>query len=387
MKAVCAVDVGSTNVKAAVFDPDRRLLAAAAAPFPARRDGRAAEADGDTVWQTFVTVVRRAVSGTSLAVSALSVAAQMAGLALLDGKFRPTGPVVLGIDRRAVPDTVSPAPPYQTVHRIAWAAAHRPAQLRQAEHLGGIKEMLLQRLVGVWVTDPATASATGLYDVVTGRWSVPDLVRDLVAASMLPVVRPCTEVIGILTTASATALGLAPRTLVHTGIGDGPAANLSTAAVGGGRLCLSLGTTCVARIMTDIQPVGPVPGCPLPQFVQRVNEHWYCVGVRLDPTGAGHFRDPRKPDLKLAAADLPRALAPFLEAAAITQIHPAGGGHSDRALALLADHWRLPVVSTGYCDGTFGAATLAWQDATWPADVAGLMEQARFLPQRRTVPR
>lgn len=387
MNAICAVDVGSTNVKAAVFDPDRRLLAAATGPFPARRQGACAEADVGTVWQTFATVVRKAVSGTSLPVTALSVAAQMAGLALLDGKFRPIGPVLLGIDRRTVPDPVSPAPPYQTVHRIAWAAAHRPMQLRQAEHLGGIKEMLLQRLAGVWVTDPATASATGLYDVVTGRWSVPDSVRDLVAASMLPVVRPCTEVVGTLTTASAAALGLAPRTLVHTGIGDGPAANLSTGAVGGGRLCLSLGTTCVARVMTDIGPVGPVPGCALPQFVQRVNERWYCVGVRLDPAGAGHFRDPRDPDLTLAAADLPRALAPFLLAATITQIHPAGSGQSDRALVVLADHWRLPVVSTGYCDGTFGAATLAWQDATWPADVADLMEQSRFLPHRRTVAR
>lgn len=352
---ICAVDVGSTFIKAAGYDAELRMLGSARTGFPAVVDGGRAEADPQQMWLALASTVRQATAAVGVPVTALVLSAQMAGLALLDRQARPLGPVILGVDRRgdgvpADPRTGCPSGAIYPVGKLAWLAAHQPQRLAAACYVGGVKEYLLHRLAGVWVTDPSSASTTGLYDVSAGHW-LPDP-RHIRVEHLPLILRPGARA-GVVSPQAAGECGLPAGTPVFTGVGDGPAASLACGAVGGARLCLSLGTTLVARLLVRGHTL---PQSRVPFFIQHVDGDWYGLGVRFDldgetctPVGA--------PGLRLSPSQLPAVLRPLLDTYGVRELRPIGGRDTD--LRRLADAWGLPVRTTGAYDGTRGAALLA----------------------------
>ena len=97
------IDLGTGTLKAAIFDADGSLLAAAEEAYhaPSRAGGRA---DFDpAIWKD---VARRVVGQVTTehgpAVKAVAVAGQMHGVVLVDGTGRPVRDAVLWPDSRAV---------------------------------------------------------------------------------------------------------------------------------------------------------------------------------------------------------------------------------------------------------------------------------------------
>jgi sugar (pentulose or hexulose) kinase len=172
----------------------------------------------------------------------------------------------------------------------------------------------------------------------------------------LPRVAGAADVAGPLSVDAAAVCGLAAGIPVAVGLGDGPAANLAAGAVGGQRLCVSLGTTIVVRLLVR-GPVAPEAG--LPFFVQCVAGAWCCVGVRFSGDPAAGYTPVGVPGMRLRPAELPAVLRPLLDTYGVTELRPAGGGGQAQALRELADVWRLPVRDTAAGDGTRGAALLA----------------------------
>lgn len=356
--SMCAVDVGSTFIKAAGYDSELRMLSFARADFPATRQGGHAEADPERMWRAFAGAVREAVDATPEPVTTLVLSAQMAGLVLLDRDGRSLRPVILGMDRRGEPvphDPRTGCPPgaIYPAGKLAWLAAHEPERHAAARYVGGVKEYLLYRLCGNWITDPSSASTTGLYDVTAGRW--PAGPRHTRVEYLPRVLRPCDRA-GALFPDVAAELGLPAGTTLLVGLGDGPAANLACGAAGGARLCLSLGTTIVARLLVRGRAL---PDGGLPYFVQHVDGDWYCVGVRLDPDGDA-YSPVGAPGTRLSEAELPAMLYPLLDAYGVTELRPVGSRCRDaNLLGRLAAEWRLPVRITDAYDGTRGAALTA----------------------------
>lgn len=378
--SICAVDVGSTAIKVAVYigrqraqrtTASLRTLAAARADFPAVREPGRAEADPERMWHAFAAAVRDAATNTPVPVTRLVLSAQMAGLLLLDDRARPLGPAILGVDRRAEPVAADPrtgCPPgaIYPAGKLAWLAVHEPGRLAAARYVGGIKEYLLHRLTGAWVTDPSCASTTGLYDVITGRW-LPDP-RDARIEYLPRVARP-RERVGVVSARAADDCGLPVGTPVLAGLGDGPAANLACGAAGDRRLCLSLGTTIVARLLVRGRTL---PDADIPYFVQHVDADWYCLGIRFDPDGE-FYAPVGVPGMRLAESELPALLRALLGAYPVEELRPIGGRSQDPDLPRrLAAQWGLPVRMTGAHDGTRGVALLALDDHD---DLATLAER------------
>lgn len=368
--SICAADVGSTFIKVAVYDADLRVCASTRVPLPARGGPGRAEAHPDQLWSAFAAAVREAAYAAGTPVTVLALSAQMAGLVLLDAAARPLGPVILGIDRRGLPRPPDPrtgCPPdaIYPAAKLAWLAEREPARLAGVGRVGGVKEYLLHRLTGAWVTDPSCASTTGWFDVSTGGWlSAPGRDREggrpgageVPGTDWLPRVAGAADVAGPLCADAAAVCGLPAGIPVAVGLGDGPAANLAAGAVGGQRLCVSLGTTIVVRLLVR---GSAVPESGLPCFVQRVAGEWCCVGVRFSGDPAAGYTPVGVPDLRLRPAELPVVLRPLLDTYGVTELRPAGGGRDPQALRELADIWRLPVRDTSAGDGTRGAALLA----------------------------
>ncbi len=346
-----------------------RVLAIAREAFPVRWDGSRAEADLDEAWSAFAQAVRAVSGQVREPVAAIVISSQMAGLVLLDERYRPALPYILGVDERPqaialddkdlhartgrIPGVVYP------VDRLAWFSRQTESPLSSGTRVGGLKEFLLHRLTGEWATDPSSASATGLYDQLERRWSRLALEHSGVGASALPRIVASTNVVGGLSADVAGELGMAAGVQVVAGLGDGPAANLSVGAVAPGSLCLSLGTTLVARLFVTS---AELPDLPLPLFRQEFDRRHYCAGVRIapSPTHARAYELPGTPSRQVGVTELPSFLAGFVEAFGVNEVRVTGGGsESPEQVARLKQNWSLPVLTAAIGDGTRGAALVA----------------------------
>ena len=122
----------------------------------------------------------------------------------------------------------------------------------------GAKDVLLERLTGRAVTDPVTATTSGLYGLERRDWD-PDLVAAAgLAAGQLPQVLPADARVGSLKAEAATVLGLPVGMPIVNGAGDAGAATWGAGGDGPGRAHVYLGTTgWVASTMTLPQAAPP----------------------------------------------------------------------------------------------------------------------------------
>ena len=273
---VCAVDLGSSRIKAALRRPGKPATATGTASYPVG-------AGHEAVWDA----VRAAIRGLARhgRPDALILGTQMGGLCLLDRRGEPLGFLESGVDLRLA-----------TGHRLDLTgsgcergrvtAAHRLAALLTADPalrpvvalVGGVKEYLLRLLTGAWVSDPASASASGFYDLATGAWSADTCAEVGIDRATLPAIADPGTIVGSLTPAAARSCGLPAGVPVLCGTGDGPAANLSVAASDWHTACLSQGTTTVARLLgPGERPPAVGPDC----FTQHVSTGWWAVGARV----------------------------------------------------------------------------------------------------------
>lgn len=364
---VCAVDVGSSYVKAAVYDGLLRQRGRAQAQFPVTRNGDRVEADLPDVWLAVAATIRAAIATSDLAPTMLALTTQMAGLVLLDGTYCPVGPYILGIDRRAFvgrrPDNVSasartgcPSGGIYPADKLAWLAERKPARLAAARFIGGLKDYLLYRLCGVWVTDHSSASTTGLYDQLSGSWWREAVQGVGISASMLPMVVPGSQTVGGVLAAAADQCGLRTGLPVIAGLGDGPAASLAAGAIHPRSLCLSLGTTVVARLFVT-QPDLPALGVPM--FRQQVDASAFFIGCRFDAVD-GAFTLVGSPGSRLDMSEFSTVMRAVIDRYGVREIRPTGSrSHSPEIAAALARDWALPIRFTGALDGTRGMAVLA----------------------------
>ncbi len=122
--------------------------------------------------------------------------------------------------------------------------------------LAGLKDFVLYRLTGEWVTDSAMATATGLYDPVAGRWDGELLTWLEVPGERLPAVHPPTEK---LTMASHVAerLGLPPNIPVVIGASDGVLSHLGLGCIKPGYGSCMIGTSGAVRFSSEKRDIDP----------------------------------------------------------------------------------------------------------------------------------
>ncbi|HTK08750.1 MAG TPA: FGGY family carbohydrate kinase [Ktedonobacteraceae bacterium] len=119
--------------------------------------------------------------------------------------------------------------------KLLWYHHQRgPSDLnKHASHqeiFAGIKDFIVYRLTGVWVTDVPTATATGLYDTKNDCWDNELLDELHIAASMLPAVSLPTAQLS-LRDEVASRLGLPVTSAVVIGSFDGILAHLGLGCV------------------------------------------------------------------------------------------------------------------------------------------------------------
>jgi xylulokinase len=352
---VCAIDVGSSSIKGTLRKDVDQIIAIYKVQYPEGGFSNSQNAH-EILWGAFIEVVGELLKNHEP--SKLAISCQMAGFSAIDPQGKPVGPLIPGIEllipRNFEIDLRLSGcwdPNVSTAAKLNWVVENGtpiPASTR----IGGIKEYLLFRLTGSWVTDPASASSMGFYDIKAQAWSNEVMEYCGISEAQLPTIKPMAEEIGLVIDDLIPELNLRRGLSVICGLGDGPAANISVGAIGSEILCLSRGTTVVARVLTrDSLP----DLSSLPFFTQHVAGSWKCVGIRLswDPKHQ-YFIEPGRSHRVIRGEEVGSYLEPLLAALNVTEIRTSG-----KREIPLPPHWNIHEVNEDSQDGTRAMALVA----------------------------
>jgi xylulokinase len=263
---ILVLDVGTSALKAVVFDAAGRIVASreagyGPAPGPHRQSLNA--------WWA---AAREAIAALDRPnIDAVVLSGTMENLIPVDGSGNAVGNAILysdpcgtaaldrhqaALDEIGAGSILGNAPePLMTAFKVAWLREAHPAVYARARYFfPGAKDAVALRLTGEAVTDPVTAATTGLMDLAARDWSAPLIDTLGVPAEKLPAIRPAGEIIGTVTAAAAE-IGIATGTPVVNGCGDGGATTLGSFCREAGDVSLYLGTTgWVARVTADTEP-------------------------------------------------------------------------------------------------------------------------------------
>lgn len=277
------IDIGTTGVRAAIFDSTGTLHAEASVSchYDSPEPGRA-EVRPERWWhatQTALEALSSRSARVSLAdVTGIGVVGQAPTAVLVDADGTSLAPAVLWLDTRA--DTEARelgVPAYYLGPKLLWLSRHgaplgpaasdheRPEAARNAmasraggDGVGRERDVLsrarwilqshafiVHRLTGQAAIDPSTAAlCSPLFDLAARAWIPSACAATGVREQQLPPVRAAHEVIGHVTAQAARTIGhgLREGTPVVAGGGDFAAATLGAGVVHEGESCLMLGT-------------------------------------------------------------------------------------------------------------------------------------------------
>jgi xylulokinase len=268
------IDVGTTSVKAALFDLNGRLEGGASAEYPTHhvRPGWVEQHPEDW-WQAVCTAVRQAVGGVPNGrerVVGLAVSAQAPTLIPLDNNGMPLRPALIWMDRRAEAEvgqlvehlgadeifhvTGNRPDPYYVAPKIMWYKNHEPHLLAQTRWYVQINGYINYRLTGTLALDHVHAALLGLRDYTTGEWSAALCEACGVTPEHFPPIFAGHNLQGEVTPEAAELTGLKAGTPVMVGTVDGAAAAVEAGVAEAGIAAEMTGTSTVV-LMPNTQAI------------------------------------------------------------------------------------------------------------------------------------
>ncbi|MFF2960752.1 FGGY family carbohydrate kinase [Streptomyces sp. NPDC057963] len=255
MTRYIGIDVGTSVVKAAAFDPRGRALAVESRPVGLTIRGGCVEQDMDEVYRA-VREVLAALGPDGVAFAGLT--GQGDGVWLVDAEGRPVRTAISWMDGRAheLVGTWLESGVFGAVYRrtgsamfpgcpgpvLAWLDRHDPASLDAATTALYCKDMVFQRLTGVRATDVSDASMPFL-DPMTRAYSS-DVVAALGLGHRAALLAPVSDPVATATLPSGVPISNGPYDLPACALGAG------VARPGDGLLIVG---TCLAALVATEQ--------------------------------------------------------------------------------------------------------------------------------------
>ncbi len=262
MPLLLGLDIGTTNIKAVVYDSaSGQIVSHAAQPTPTthpRPDWT--EFDAEAVWHVTCACIGQAVASLPAPqrIEAVAVASMGEAGVPLDAKGHPLYPIIAWHDPRSEQQAqwLRSALGAEAIHRITgqqlkptfgiakilWLKDNVPSVFERMALWLSVEDYILWRLTGVAATDFTIAARTMLFDQQQTTWSADLLALCGLAAERLP--RPVFSgtVVGMVTPQAAQETGLQQGVWVATGGHDHLCGALAAGAIVPGQVLDSSGT-------------------------------------------------------------------------------------------------------------------------------------------------
>jgi xylulokinase len=261
-------DIGTTNSKGVLVDPDLNVVASASIPHGVSTPEPGwAEHDAESIWwEEFTRITRQLLDETAVPadrIVGIGISALAPSVVPLDDAGDPIRPGMLyGIDTRAkaeiellndrigtdrIYDACGNSLTYQSAGpKLLWYKRNEPSRYERTDKIVDAVGYAVSQLTGEYVMDNAIAAFYHpLYDLSAREWN--DAMVDAVGIDrdLLPETKWATEIAGEVTPAAAEETGLAAGTPVVTGTVDALASLVGVGGVDPGDTVFMYGTTGV----------------------------------------------------------------------------------------------------------------------------------------------
>jgi len=268
---VLALDIGSSSVRAGLFDRTGRLVEGTGQRVPYRLetgpDGRA-ELDPQLLCERIELLLDRVHATAPAPVCAVGISCFWHSLVGLNGQGEPTTPVTMWADTRAreVAARLRSAfdamahhrrtggylhPSYPAA-RLVWYRSLGSPEWRSSTYWCSFPDYLFRRWTGALVTSISMASGTGLFDTWRLAWDAETCRVIGIETEQLPVVTDVGQQLRGRYTKRWPKLAAA---VWYPAWGDGACSNVGSGAVGGDRVTVMIGTSAAVRVLWKGVPV------------------------------------------------------------------------------------------------------------------------------------
>lgn len=304
MQTLLGIDLGTTGVKAALFDAeDGRVIADAFVDYALYHPHPGwAEQNPSEWWDATISAIRTCLAdGAKQGASAedvrgLGLSGQMHGVVLLDRDQQVLRPCIIWADQRSeeqcrwitekvgasnlIQYVSNPALTGFSAPKLLWIRDNEPEIFARAQTMLLPKDYIRYRLTGVLAMEISDAAGTCLLDVKHGQWSQEVLAALELNPSLLPPVVPAAAASGTITREVADLTGLHAGTPVAGGGADNACGAVGNGVVEPGLALISVGTSGIVLAHSNSPQVdtsGPVPR--VHTFNHAVPNAWYLMGV------------------------------------------------------------------------------------------------------------
>lgn len=289
------LDLGTSSVKAALFDADQRLVGQAGRPLEiARPQPGWSEQDPEDWWRAVEAAVDALAAAHGLAgLRGIGLSGQMHGAVCLDADDRVLRPAILWNDGRAVAEcaAIEAACPRSreiagniamagfTAPKLAWMREHEPEVFAHVSTVLLPKDYLRLRLTGHHVSDMSDASGTLWLNVAARDWSDDLLEASGLTRAQAPRLVEGSAASGELLPELAARWGVTGPVVVAGGAGDNAAAACGVGVVTPGSAFVSLGTSGV--LFVSNAAFAPNTAGAVHAFCHAIPDTWHQMGVIL----------------------------------------------------------------------------------------------------------
>ena len=291
------IDLGTSSVKAILLDENHRVVGQKSHPLSVSNPKPLwSEQDPDHWWRATTNAVlalRQTHKKAFSALKAIGLSGQQHGATLLGKSHEVLRPAMLWNDGRALEQCeilTAREPEYPhiigsklmagfTSPKVLWVAQHEPEIFKQITKVLLPKDYLRLKMTGDFATDLSDASGTAWIDVDKRKWSTTLLNACELTEAQMPSLFEGTEVTGTVSAAIAKEWGISPSTVVAGGGGDNPAGAISVNVIKQGSAFLSIGTSGVYFVSSNVFQTNPHGG--IHTFCHCIPKHWHHMSVHL----------------------------------------------------------------------------------------------------------
>lgn len=272
---VIGLDIGTTSVKACVFNLAGKLVAEAEKmnTFHYPLQGWA-EQDPVEIERSAVQAIKEAVDKAAIGkdeLLAIGFSAAMHSLICVDEDGRALSPAIIWADGRSYAqaenisetmggqvysNTGTPIHPMTPFVKLVWMKDTQYEPYKQAKYFMSIKEYITLRWFNKRVIDYSMASATGLFNPARLQWEQELLELAGIHEGQLSNIVPPTEILTGIQREAADEMGISVDVPFVIGAADGQLSNLGIGAILPGEVAVSVGTSGAIRQITKGVKIG-----------------------------------------------------------------------------------------------------------------------------------
>lgn len=267
------LDIGTSSIKAVLFDEDGYTVTSKAIPctLETSLDGRA-ELDPDEIFNNTLMAIKGCLKSKPVynKLYGIGISCQMHSVMAIDSHGNPLTKVITWADTRAKESAITNRAelnrlyeitgcilkhPMYPFNKIRWLMKDKSIAQKVSKWIT-IKEYILYKLYGEFVVDYTLASCQGYFNINLLKWDRELLDFLSIKKEQLSEVVPCIHMMGKMNKHYAKQMGLDPGIPIVVGSGDGVMANLGCGVFDKKGMSSTVGTsgalrTTIKRPKTD----------------------------------------------------------------------------------------------------------------------------------------